>query len=94
LLEALDDAASRREVEAERSLLATLEAGCRAPVAGLARVRGGRIAISAAVFSRNGETALREESEGRSQDAADLGRAAGQRLLERGAAALMEEGGA
>jgi hydroxymethylbilane synthase len=94
LLETLDDDASRREVEAERSLLATLEAGCKAPVAGLARVRGERIAISAAVFSPDGARALREESAGHAQDAADLGRAAGERLLERGAAALMEEGGA
>lgn len=94
LLESLDDAASRREVEAERSLLATLEAGCRAPVAGLARVRGETLAISAAVFSSNGATALREESAGLARDAADLGRAAGQRLLERGAAALMGGGGA
>jgi hydroxymethylbilane synthase len=94
LLVSLDDPASRREVEAERSLLATLEAGCRAPVAGLARVRGESLAISAAVFSSNGATALREESTGRARDAADLGRAAGQRLLERGAAALIGEGGA
>lgn len=94
LLETLDDAASRREVEAERSLLATLEAGCRAPVAGLARVRDERLTVSAAVFSPNGATALREEVAGLARDAADLGRAAGQRLLERGAAALMAEGGA
>ena len=94
LLEPLDDAPSRREVEAERSLLATLEAGCRAPVAGLARVRGERLVISAAVFSPAGATALREESAGLARDAEELGRAAGQRLLERGAAALMAEGGA
>jgi hydroxymethylbilane synthase len=94
LLETLDDAASRREVEAERSLLATLEAGCRAPVAGLGRVRGERLTVSAAVFSPNGTTALREEAAGLARDAANLGRAAGQRLLERGAAALMAEDGA
>jgi hydroxymethylbilane synthase len=94
LLETLDDAASRREVEAERSLLATLEAGCRAPIAGLARVRGERLTVSAAVFSPTGATALREEAAGLARDAAGLGRAAGRRLLERGAAALMAEGGA
>ena len=94
MLGALDDAASRREVEAERSLLATLEAGCRAPVAGLARARGERLTVSAAVFSPNGATTLREETAGLAREAAELGRAAGQRLLERGAAALMAEGGA
>ena len=94
LLETLDDAASRREVEAERSLLATLEAGCKAPVAGLARVHGGSLRLSAAVFSPGGERALREEAAGEARDAADLGRCAAERLLERGAAALMEEGAA
>jgi hydroxymethylbilane synthase len=92
LLETLDDTVSRREVEAERSLLAALEAGCKAPLAGLARVHGKSISLSAAVFSPGGERALREESSGRAEDAADIGRSAAERLLERGAAALMEEG--
>jgi hydroxymethylbilane synthase len=94
LLETLDDRGSRREIEAERSLLATLEAGCKAPVAGLARVHGESLSLSAAVFSSNGETALREESAGRAEDAAALGRAVAERLLERGAAALLEAGDA
>jgi hydroxymethylbilane synthase len=38
VLASLDHAASHRAIEAERSLLATLQAGCKAPVAALARV--------------------------------------------------------
>src|SRR5262249_34875680 len=38
MLALLDDQATRAAVIAERSLLATLEAGCSAPVAGLAEV--------------------------------------------------------
>ena len=83
LLETLDDAASRREVEAERSLLATLEAGCRAPVAGLARVRGERLTVSAAVFSPTGATALREEA-AVSPRCGGPGPRGWRRLLERG----------
>jgi hydroxymethylbilane synthase len=89
LLATLDDAPSRREVEAERSLLAVLEAGCKAPVAGLARVRDGTLALSAAVFSPGGERVLREKTAGRAEEAAEIGRAAARRLLENGAAALM-----
>jgi hydroxymethylbilane synthase len=90
VLEALDDASSHREVEAERSLLSTLEAGCKAPVAGLARVNNGSLTLSAGVFSPDGSGALREESAGPASEALSIGRDAGQKLLDRGAAALIE----
>jgi hydroxymethylbilane synthase len=90
ILETLDDPASHREAEAERSLLATLEAGCKAPVAGLARVGNGSLTLSAGVFSPDGSSALREESSGPAAEAVSIGRAAGKRLLERGAAAMIE----
>jgi hydroxymethylbilane synthase len=90
LLDALNDPASRREAQAERSLLATLEAGCKAPVAGLARVRDGSLTLRAGVFSPDGSSALREESSGPASEAVSIGRAAGKRLLDRGAAAMIE----
>ena len=93
ILEALDDPASHREAEAERSLLATLEAGCKAPVAGLARVGNGSLTLSAGVFSPDGSSALREESSGPAAEAVSIGRAAGKRLLDRGAAAMIEAAG-
>ena len=80
---------SHREAEAERSLLSTLEAGCKAPVAGLARVRDGSLTLSAGVFSPDGSSALREESSGPAAEAVSIGRAAGRKLLERGAAAMI-----
>jgi len=90
LLQALDDAASRREAEAERSLLSTLEAGCKAPVAGLARVIDGSLTLSAGVFSPDGSSALREHSWGPAPEAVSIGRDAGCKLLERGAASLID----
>lgn len=90
LLESLDDPASHRAAEAERSLLATLEAGCKAPVAGLARVNNGSVTLSAGVFSPDGSKALREESAGPASEAASIGRETGRKLLGRGAAALIE----
>ncbi len=90
LLAVLDDPASHREAQAERSLLLTLEAGCKAPVAGLARVANGSLTLSAGVFSPDGSKALREESAGPAAEAAAIGRETGRRLLGRGAAALIE----
>src|SRR6266540_4073161 len=90
LLEALDDGASHREAEAERSLLSTLEAGCKAPVAGLARVSDGSLTLSAGVFSPDGSSALREQSRGPASEAVSIGRDVGRKLLDRGAAALIE----
>jgi hydroxymethylbilane synthase len=91
ILHALDHAGSHEEVEAERALLARLEAGCRAPVAALARCGGGRVRLTAAVFSLDGARALRDSAEGPALEAARLGDQLAGRLLERGAAALIAE---
>lgn len=89
LLGRVDDADSHAAVLAERSLLVVLEAGCRAPVAGRARVEGERLLLSACVFSEDGSRALREEASGNPAEAIALGRAAGEKLLARGAAELI-----
>lgn len=86
----LDHLPSHREVLAERALLDLLDAGCRAPVAGLARTDGARLALSGAVFSPDGSRTLREEGEGSIEEAEEIGREVGRRLLARGAAELIE----
>jgi hydroxymethylbilane synthase len=88
----LDHAPSHGAILAERAFLATLEAGCRAPVAGRARVQGESLSLAGAVFSLDGRRTLRGERAGSVRDAASLGRALGEDLLARGAAALMAEG--
>ncbi|HEU5250363.1 MAG TPA: hydroxymethylbilane synthase [Thermoanaerobaculia bacterium] len=85
----LDDLASHREVLAERALLDLLEAGCRAPVAGLARVRDGGLLLSGAVFAPDGSRTLRGEAGGSADDAEAIGREVATRLLEQGAADLI-----
>lgn len=85
----LDHLASHREAAAERALLAVLEAGCRAPVAGLARASGGRLLLRGAAFSLDGATALRAEAEGEEGEPEALGREVARRLLDSGAAALL-----
>ena len=89
LLAHIDDLASHEEVLAERSLLAALEAGCRAPVAALARVSDRALTLEAAVLSPDGVRVLRETGSGDAADAVGLGRAVAERLLALGAAALI-----
>lgn len=92
LLARLDDADSHASVLAERSLLAALEAGCRAPVAGRARVASGELHLTAGVFSGDGSRVLREEGSGRAAEGIAIGRAVAEKLLARGAAELIGEG--
>jgi hydroxymethylbilane synthase len=85
----LDHAPSHAEVLAERGFLATLGAGCRAPVAGRARAPGSRLDFEGAVFSEDGASALRASASGSAADAEAVGRRAAQELLARGAARLI-----
>jgi len=91
LLARVDDEASHAEVLAERGLLATLEAGCRAPVAARGRVEAGALTLTAGVFSEDGKSVLKEEASGLPAEAIALGRSVGEKLLARGAADLIAE---
>ncbi|CAM5399099.1 Porphobilinogen deaminase OS=Kitasatospora aureofaciens OX=1894 GN=hemC1 PE=3 SV=1 [Kitasatospora aureofaciens] len=98
-LAALDHAPTRVAVAAERALLATLEAGCSAPVAALATwspenelqldgVVGDPDGAALLKMSANGPIVLDETAE---QQARALGHALAARLLDAGAATLMGE---
>ena len=91
LLAHIDDLDSHEEVLAERSLLSVLQAGCRAPVAALARVSDRSISLDALVLSEDGSRSLRESRTGDAADATGLGRSVAETLLERGAAELIAE---
>ncbi|MFD7907812.1 hydroxymethylbilane synthase [Kitasatospora sp. NPDC059747] len=98
-LAALDHAPTRVEVAAERALLAALEAGCSAPVAGLATWgRPNELRLEGVVGTTDGATLLKMSANGpivldetAEQQATALGRALAARLLDAGAAALMGE---
>jgi hydroxymethylbilane synthase len=90
LLGRLDDPRSRAAVTAERSLLATLEAGCTAPVAALAEFSetasaGGAIYLRGAVFSADGRMAVRRSGTAPMADAAAMGARLAAELLTEGA---------
>jgi hydroxymethylbilane synthase len=94
LLAVLDDAPTRAAVTAERALLATLEAGCSAPVAALAVEaegdEGAEIYLRGAVISPDGSSAVRLSRTGTPADAAEIGRALAADLLAAGADTVLE----
>jgi hydroxymethylbilane synthase len=95
LREALDDPASRAAVDAERSLLATLEAGCSAPVGALAEValgdHGEEIWLRAVVASVDGTQLIRMSMTGAVADAIALGHDLAEEMIADGAGALVGE---
>jgi hydroxymethylbilane synthase len=93
LIGRLEDPAARACVQAERSTLAALEAGCSAPVAAYAEVAEGdagpELFLRASVTAIDGSDAVRGSVSGRLPEATALGRALATELLDRGAAELM-----
>ncbi|AGL21156.1 hydroxymethylbilane synthase [Actinoplanes sp. N902-109] len=93
LLGVLDHAPSRTAVTAERAMLATLEAGCSAPVAAHAELaegeNGDEIYLRGAVISPDGARAVRLSRTGTPAGAAEIGKALAADLLEAGADTLM-----
>ena len=89
----LDDVATRVAVTAERSLLATLEAGCSAPVGALATVSetGGEVLVhlTGAVVCSDGRSQVRKSVTGSAGDAVDVGRSLADDLLAAGASGLL-----
>ena len=88
LLAALDDAPTRRCVEAERAMNRTLHGSCHVPVAALASERGDILHLQGMVGSAADGQAVRAEAEGDDPEA--LGRQVAEQLLEQGAGALLE----
>jgi len=91
LLAPLDDRATRAAVTAERALLATLEAGCSAPVAALAEVTDDdEIYLRGAVISPDGRYSLRLSRTGTLAEADRVGRLLAADLLAEGADRVIE----
>jgi hydroxymethylbilane synthase len=93
VLAALDDAATRACVVAERTTLAALEAGCSAPVAAYAELAEGEdgpeLFLRASVTALDGSDGVRGSTTGPPTEAERLGRELAAELLDRGAAELM-----
>jgi hydroxymethylbilane synthase len=91
-LAVLDDAGSRAAVEAERSVLATLEGGCSAPIGALADVvegeDGEELWVRAVALSPDGSLSVRMSASGDLADAAGVGERLASEMLADGAGQL------
>lgn len=76
LLGGIDDAVTRRCIEAERALLYALGADCHSPVAALAAIAGGEMTIRAELLTHDG----REHVTGETRCAIDQGEEAAAKL--------------
>jgi hydroxymethylbilane synthase len=90
LVRALDHAATRACVIAERALLRGLRGGCRAAVGALARIKDGGLTLQGMVASPDGVRLLRSAALGSPNEAEALGQALAVDLLSQGAGALIE----
>ncbi|MGH9083706.1 MAG: hydroxymethylbilane synthase, partial [Acidimicrobiales bacterium] len=80
LLAAIDDAAARRTLVAERALLAALSGSCAVPVGGWAEPDGEGLRLHGMVASGDGRVVVRAASVGR--DPEELGRVLARHLME------------
>ena len=89
-LAAIDDGETRARAEAEREVLWVLNGHCNSPIAGHAEIRGGVLALRAAVLSEDGGELIEASAEGAPDRPRALGRAVGMALLDKGARRLIE----
>lgn len=89
LVAAIDDPATSIALAAERAFLAELDGSCRAPIAGHARIDGGRLHFYGLLISADGRESVETTREGSDSDAAKLGADAGRELKRRASAALL-----
>jgi hydroxymethylbilane synthase len=92
---AIDDPRTRAAVTAERAVLATLEAGCSAPVGAMGEIAegedGDELWLRAVALSGDGAVAVRRSATGSPGDAEKVGRTLAEEMLEEGASSLIEE---
>lgn len=86
----INDLDAMRELTAERTVVALLDATCASPLGAHARVEGGRLAIEAFVGLPDGSEWLRDRLEASAEEPALAGAELVQRLLGAGARELLD----
>ncbi len=89
LLGRISDLTAKAEVTLERTCLATLRAGCHAPVGVWARIENGQFVADGVVLSPDGKQRVAATVSGTIDDLTALGRQLAQELMDRGGAQLI-----
>ena len=90
LLQALEHAATRVELDAERAFAARLGGSCQSPIAAYAELHADRITLRGLVAEPDGSRLLRDTESGGADNPAALGRQLAERMLAAGAGPLLE----
>lgn len=80
-LDAICDAATGHALTAERAFLRVLDGSCRTPIAGLARIEGGRLTFRGMIMRKDGSQCFETSAKGEVAEAEALGEACGHKLL-------------
>ena len=88
LVETINDADAAIALACERAFLAVLDGSCKTPIAGYARLAGGRVQFSGLIVKPDGSAALTVSRTGPARDAAMLGADAGRELKAKAGAAF------
>ena len=91
LISFFNHADSRTCVTGERALLRRLEGGCQVPIACYGQVKDGKLKLSGLVGSVDGKRIVRDTIEGEPEKAEKLGVTLAEKLLSRGADAILRE---
>lgn len=92
LLQRLQSAASQQAIAAERAVALTLKATCHSPLGVHATCDAeGQLSLDALLTSVDGHEAIRESISGSIHDAQALGNEVAERMLQQGAAKLIEQ---
>ncbi len=88
LLSPLNHGDTALRVRAERAMNARLQGGCQVPIAGFARLEGDKITLTGRVGAPDGAQIL--EAQGAGKDPETVGTQVAERLLDKGAQALLD----
>ncbi len=91
LVFALDDRSTHLAVTAERAFLRHVEGGCQVPVGALGTLYEGELHLEGMIASLDGKTLLRDTEKGSFGEAQAVGIRMAQKLLSRGAGAILDE---
>ncbi len=84
MVKKIEDADSRLEIEAERSLSNYIDSGCRFPIGAYAKSNGDEMILSVSAFSVDGKKSLYVTKSGKKNDPHSLGKIVGEELQDKG----------
>lgn len=84
MLKKIEDADTRLEIDAERSLSDYVDSGCRFPLGAYAKSSGSEMTLSVSAFSVDGKKSIQVNKTGKKDDPMFLGKTAGEELRAKG----------